>query len=215
MEVLAKKFHVDSAECHYDAGIQKYLDGYEISPHPDVRRKALTYMVNINPNPTSNSEQHHTSYLRFKPEWKFVEQYWVGNEKMDRCWVPWSWCEIVKQQTANNSLVAFSPKNDTLHAVKAGYDHLSHQRTQLYGNLWFEDCGTSATPRWEDFVVKPSARKTPRGLARSLVSGYLPQGLKEKMSKVETRAAQSTPLRPQRLDGETNQRGSVLVRFVV
>ena len=31
----------------------------------------------------------------------------------------------------------FKPSFDTLHAVKAKYNHLVFQRTQLYGNLWF------------------------------------------------------------------------------
>jgi hypothetical protein len=48
-EALARKFELELNDVVYDAGIQKYLDGYEISPHPDIRRKALTYMVNVNP----------------------------------------------------------------------------------------------------------------------------------------------------------------------
>jgi hypothetical protein len=47
-KALAQKFDVKLESCSKDAGIQKYLDGYEISPHPDVRKKALTFMVNIN-----------------------------------------------------------------------------------------------------------------------------------------------------------------------
>src|SRR6187455_2316453 len=62
---LLRKFGVDRGELIYDAGIQKYLDGYEISPHPDIRKKALTYMININPAPQSESIDHHTHYLRF------------------------------------------------------------------------------------------------------------------------------------------------------
>jgi hypothetical protein len=68
IDCAAEKFGIKACECNYDAGIQKYLDGYEISPHPDVRRKALTYMVNINPSPTSSDDEYHTSYLQFKPE---------------------------------------------------------------------------------------------------------------------------------------------------
>ena len=47
---IAEKFGVDFDACDIDGGIQKYLDGYEISPHPDIRRKAATFMVNINPH---------------------------------------------------------------------------------------------------------------------------------------------------------------------
>lgn len=36
--LLVDKFTI-RAEVHVDAGIQKYLHGYEISPHPDIRSK--------------------------------------------------------------------------------------------------------------------------------------------------------------------------------
>lgn len=150
---IAKKFDVKPDNCNYDAGIQKYLDGYEISPHPDIRRKALTYMVNINPSPNSSENEHHTSYLQFKPEWNYVSEFWKGNKNVDRCWVPWDWCEVKTQQRKNNSIVIFSPDNNTIHAVKASYDHLTHQRTQLYGNLWFKECVASGKPKWEDLLI--------------------------------------------------------------
>src|SRR6185369_12696466 len=116
---IGEKFNIKADACDYDYGIQKYLDGYEISPHPDVRGKALTYMININPSPTSSEEEHHMSFVSFKPEWNYVREFWQGNEKCDRCWVPWDWCDIKKQQRNNNSLVIFSPDNNTMHAVKA------------------------------------------------------------------------------------------------
>ena len=43
-EVLASKFSINLDDVYFDNGIQKYFDGYEISPHPDIRRKSLTYM---------------------------------------------------------------------------------------------------------------------------------------------------------------------------
>ena len=61
---IAQKFDIPFEKCIFDGGIQKYLDGYEISPHPDVRRKAMTFMVNINPHPDSDSFDHHTRYLK-------------------------------------------------------------------------------------------------------------------------------------------------------
>lgn len=159
IDCITEKFNIKASQCSYDAGIQKYLDGYEISPHPDIRKKALTYMVNINPSPTSFDDEYHTSYLQFKPEWNYVREFWKGNEKQDRCWVPWDWCEVKKQQRKNNSIVIFSPDNDTIHAVKANYNHLSYQRTQLYGNLWFRKSLLEGEPKWEDFVIKASPRK--------------------------------------------------------
>jgi len=152
---IAEKFGIDNDKCVYDAGIQKYLDGYEISPHPDIRRKALTYMISIHPDPRAEESEYHTSYLQFRPQWKYVEEFWKGNEQFDRCWVPWDWCEIKKQQRRNNSIVIFSPSNNTIHAVKANYDHLRHQRTQIYGNLWHRDTPKMETPKWEDVAIYP------------------------------------------------------------
>ncbi len=150
---LAEKFNLNENECIYDSGIQKYLDGYEISPHPDVRRKALTYLVNINPSPTSFDDEHHTSFMHFKPEWNYVLEFWKGNENYDRGWVPWDWCETKKLQRQNNSMVIFAPNNDTMHAVKANYNHLSFQRTQIYGNLWHKQVVKIANPGWENYII--------------------------------------------------------------
>lgn len=135
-QALARKFDIEEI-VEVDTGIQKYLHGYEISPHPDIRRKALTWMLNINPGEGSEELDFHTHYMRLKPEWSFISSFWAGNRDVERDWLPWSWCETVKRQPLNNSIVIFAPSNDTLHAVKASYDHLLAQRTQMYGNLWY------------------------------------------------------------------------------
>ena len=168
VKCIAKRFAIDTANCTYDSGIQKYLDGYEISPHPDMRVKALTFMVNINPDPASTEKEHHTSYMRFKPQWQYVHEFWQGNPAIDRCWVPWDWCEVQTQQRKNNSMVIFSPNNSSLHAVKAKYDHLKFQRTQLYGNLWYKNLRDLPRPRWEDFVITPSVPSVTSRLKRKL-----------------------------------------------
>ena len=147
---IAEKFEVDFEGSVVDGGIQKYLDGYEISPHPDIRRKAATFMVNINPSSESENMNHHTHYLKFKKSYDYVERFWSGNEKIDRAWVPWSWTETIKQQTKNNTIVIFSPSNDTMHAVKSDYNHLITQRTQLYGNIWYKNNLTESRLEWED-----------------------------------------------------------------
>src|SRR6185369_4536536 len=49
LNAIAAKFGLSLEDTYPDLGLQKYLDGYEISPHPDVRKKAMTYMININP----------------------------------------------------------------------------------------------------------------------------------------------------------------------
>lgn len=137
--LLVEKFGLQEANLTRDFGIQKYLDGYEISPHPDSRKKALTYMLNINPHAQSEELEHHTHYLRLKANRAYIETFWEGNTEVERCFVPWSWCESAKTQSANNSLVIFQPSNRSLHAVRARYDHLKGQRTQIYGNLWHRE----------------------------------------------------------------------------
>lgn len=135
--LLVEKFGIE-ADIQVDAGIQKYLHGYEISPHPDTRRKALTWMLNLNPSDGSEHLDFHTHYMRLKDEWRFIGEFWRYNPDVDRCWLPWDWCTTVKQQARNNTIVFFSPTDDSIHAVKASYDHLRTQRTQAYGNLWYQ-----------------------------------------------------------------------------
>lgn len=147
--VLQEKFDKNRPTT-VETAVQKYMDGYEISPHPDIRRKCLTYMVNINPSEQAESLNIHTHYLRFKPKYQSIYKYWQNNSDTDRCWVPWNWCDTVYQQTKNNSIVIFAPNDDTMHAVKADYDHLATQRTQIYGNLWYTDMEKLKTESWKD-----------------------------------------------------------------
>jgi hypothetical protein len=158
---LVERFEIDPADVFYDAGLQKYLDGYEISPHPDIRKKALTYMVNIIPGKDAEQLECHTHYLKFRDEFDYIRHYWAGNADKDRCWVPWSWCDTQQIQRENNSIVIFSPSNDTLHAVKTDYDHLRRQRTQLYGNFWYHVNTTTAHPQWGDLVISGASEVKP------------------------------------------------------
>jgi hypothetical protein len=178
---LADKFGIRLKECLIDGGIQKYLDGYEISPHPDVRRKALTFMVNINPHKTSEHLTHHTHYLKFKDEYRYVQEFWASNHEAERCWVPWDWCKTESVQTQNNSMVIFSPSNDTLHGVKANYDHLAGQRTQLYGNIWYSEAKDLQRIEWEDLDVFRSAtqRSSTPIPVRQRISSRIPTFVKQ------------------------------------
>lgn len=160
---IAKKFDISMKDCKVDGGIQKYLDGYEISPHPDVRKKAATYMVNINPTELSETSDHHTHYLKLKDTKKYISDFWAHNPKYDRDWVPWDWCDTIKQQSKNNSIVIFSPANDTIHAVKANYNHLKTQRTQLYGNIWYLDSDTEPL-KWEQLIIPSKNNSYNKGL---------------------------------------------------
>jgi hypothetical protein len=179
--VIAQKFNIDQP-CTYDAGVQKYLDGYEISPHPDIRRKAATYMVNINPHSDSEKLDHHTHYLKFNLNKNYVKEYWLGNKMHDRCWVPWSWCSSIKKQVENNSMVLFSPSDYSMHGVKANYDHLAAQRTQLYGNLWYEQKEILDTPRWEDLEIKTSKRNKIKTTA--IMADKVPDSIKGIAKKI-------------------------------
>ncbi len=146
---LAEKFGV-TRPTRVDTAIQKYLHGYEISPHPDVRRKALTYMININTCPAAEAAPIHTHLLRFKPERSYVQSFWENNPQAERCWVPWDWCDSVSETRRNNSVVLFAPDCDTLHAVKLDYDHLAYQRTQIYGNLWYDEAPLEYQPSYQE-----------------------------------------------------------------
>ena len=133
-DALVKKFDL-KFETSIVTAIQKNLSHYEISPHPDVREKGLTYLLNINKDSSIDDEPVHTHLLKFKKEWEFIYDYWKTNLSENRCWVPWDWCDTAKMTNKNNSIVIFSPDIDTLHGVKLNYDHTKFQRTQLYGNL--------------------------------------------------------------------------------
>lgn len=185
-DCLCEKFGVNPAEISYDAGIQKYLDGYEISPHPDIKRKALTYMANINPAPNSEELNFHTHYMKFKDKYAYVQSYWMHNERSERCWVPWDWCETVKQQTENNSMVIFSPDHTTMHAIRAHYDHLPAQRTQLYGNFWYNEIEVEVRPEWQSYVIKePVARSL-----KQLIPFEMKEQLKVLMGRRSSKAGQ-------------------------
>ena len=181
---IAEKFGIDFSNCKIDGGIQKYLDGYEISPHPDVRRKAATFMVNINPHQDSETHNHHTHYLNLKPDYQYINEFWESTPEAQRQWVPWDWCDTSFIQTKNNSIVFFSPNNETLHGVKAVYDHLSTQRTQLYGNLWYSEDKTLFSPSWEKLAKKDFSSRSTRRInpvsklvnrAKGIVKKFIPK----------------------------------------
>lgn len=186
-KAIAEKFEIDFEGCIIDGGIQKYLDGYEISPHPDIRRKAATFMVNINPSSDSENMNQHTHYLKFKDSYAYVEEFWSGNKHIDRAWVPWSWTDTVKQQTKNNTIVIFSPSNDTMHAVKTDYNHLLTQRTQLYGNIWYKTNSTTSKVEWEDLDLhstNKSVKKLDKNVIKQKMIAIIPVSLKDKIKAI-------------------------------
>ena len=137
-DAVKEKFNI-SEDVSIDAGLQKYLSDYQITPHPDIRAKAATWMLNVNNMENSENADIHTHILKFKKPYEYIYKFWEGNPVVDRAWVPWEWCNTVKKFSKNNSILLFSPSNRSLHAVSLKYDHLETQRTQFYGNLWFID----------------------------------------------------------------------------
>jgi hypothetical protein len=175
-DLLTERFGV-SAPTQLDCGLQKYLNGYEISPHPDIRQKALTWMLNVNPGRNTEENEYHTHYMTFQREWDFIREYWRDTSDAETCWVPWQWCETQKRQTANNSIVVFSPRHDTLHAIRARYDHLPAQRTQFYGNLWYRPRPLTFQPQFRDFANGSRPARPRGGLVKSAairLRGLLP-----------------------------------------
>tara|TARA_B100001248_G_scaffold260867_1_gene250293 strand:- start:961 stop:1947 length:987 start_codon:yes stop_codon:yes gene_type:complete len=181
---LAKKFNIEFESCSQDSGIQKYLDGYEISPHPDLRKKALTYMVNINPADNSESIDYHTHYLKLNESRKYVTKIWEGNPDYERCWIPWDWCSTDLRQTQNNSIVIFSPHSDSYHGVKAKYNHLITQRTQLYGNLWYSEAKEHFKINWESLDFKNKEINSKRTISfKDNLKKLVPDSVKTFFSK--------------------------------
>jgi hypothetical protein len=141
-----------TAETRVETAIQKYVSGYEISPHPDIRRKCATYMININ-HPRAEHLELHTHFMKFTKDKQHLYEYWENNLDVDRCWVPWSWADTTFKHTKNNSITMFAPNSRTMHAVKLDYDHLQFQRTQFYGNLWYTGSEKLPKATWRDLTT--------------------------------------------------------------
>lgn len=138
---LKDKFNLTKSKTNIISAIQKNLTGYEISPHPDTRNKALTYLLNINNNQEIEDLDCHTHLLEFKDQYKYISNFWIKNQNINRCWVPWNYCNTIKTINKNNTLIIFKPNDSppTLHAIRLNYDHLKFQRTQIYGNLMYNE----------------------------------------------------------------------------
>ena len=67
-------------------------------------------------------------------------------------------------------MVLFAPGDDTLHAVKSAYNHLLTQRTQLYGNLWWNESLVGGKLNWRDLDLQASAATAPPEARKSLVA---------------------------------------------
>ena len=134
---IKKRFDIEE-NTEIISAVQKNLTKYQISPHPDVSTKSMTYLININKDESVSEYEVHTHMLKFKPEYDYIYGVWEKGD-LEREWVPWDWCDTVKTHSPNNSLIMFKPSHKTLHAVNLDYPHLKFQRTQIYGNLNYPD----------------------------------------------------------------------------
>lgn len=65
-------------------------------------------------------------------------------------------------------MVIFAPDNDTLHGIKADYDHLITQRTQMYGNFWYRESIAKSQPNWEEFRINTTRRGIVARIGRAI-----------------------------------------------
>ena len=89
----------------------------------------------------------------------------------------------VRQSNSRQIIIvlSFSPNHDTMHAVKADYDHLNSQRTQLYGNLWYRTSNVELKPEWADYVIKASST-----ISNSLSKGKIKEKVKRRLFGLKT-----------------------------
>ena len=116
-----------------------------------------------------------------KKNFDYVTNFWKTNHDVQTCWIPWNWCETDFVQSKNNSVVLLSPSHDTLHGVKAKYNHLAGQRTQLYGNLLYKKEEKLQTVEWEDLDLK---NKNTKFNAREKILSILPASLKTMIKNI-------------------------------
>lgn len=154
-KALKSKFSINK-EVSIETAYQKNLKHYQISPHCDTSRKALTYMINIYNVDDCQTLEMHTHLLKLKPKYNYLYDFWKNTE-FDPVWIPWEWCKTTKTTNTNNSISIFKPSHDTLHAVKIDEDHFVHQRNQIYGNLWYDAPQKTKTTNWQSIdLIKDS-----------------------------------------------------------
>ena len=78
---ISKKFNL-SKKTYAITAIQKNLSYYEISPHPDTRRKAATYLLNINKNDEAEKLDVHTHLLKFKENYNDIHNEYLKRYKI-------------------------------------------------------------------------------------------------------------------------------------
>ena len=68
-----------------------------------------------------------------------------------------------------------------MHAVKANYNHLVTQRTQLYGNLWYLSSETKPL-KWEQLQI-PNEALGLKANWKEKIKAYVPLSIKRTLRK--------------------------------
>lgn len=113
--------------------INKDLNGYEISPHPDITGKVITYQLNLSNTDILNNFDLGTKFHIIKPEYlKYINEL---SKQRKRPWGKWEWFNEGKSiPYQKNTFMAFAPSDISYHSVKLeNYPQQKHQRTMLRG----------------------------------------------------------------------------------
>ncbi len=113
--------------------INKDLNGYEISPHPDITGKVITYQINLSNTDILDNYDLSTKFHTIKPEClKYIKEL---SKKKLRPWGKWEWFDKGKSITyTQNTFMAFAPSDISYHSVKLeNYPQEKYQRTMLRG----------------------------------------------------------------------------------
>ena len=133
-EVLFKKFKIPTNIDGWNVfQINKDLNGYEISPHPDITGKVITYQINLSNMDTLDNYDLGTKLHRIKPEClKYIKE--ISSIKK-RPWGKWEWFdEGISIPYKQNTFMAFAPSDISYHSVKLeNYPQEKCQRTMLRG----------------------------------------------------------------------------------
>ena len=113
--------------------INKDLNGYEISPHPDITGKVITYQINLSNTDNLDNYDLSTKFHSIKPEClKYIDAL---SKKNKRPWGKWEWFDKGKSiPYKQNTFMAFAPSDISYHSVKLeNYPQEKYQRTMLRG----------------------------------------------------------------------------------
>lgn len=113
--------------------INKDLNGYEISPHPDITGKVITYQINLSNTNALDNYDLGTKFHTIKPEClKYIKEL---SKKKSRPWGKWEWFdEGTSIPYKQNTFMAFAPSDISYHSVKLeNYPQEKYQRTMLRG----------------------------------------------------------------------------------